>query len=156
MAVSSGQKASALIAPSASEALNVVPSELEPSWCWYPDRPICSADPERDHGIKATELAVKIGYLETSAHQMRYARFRELGMFTGSDAVEGGCKNVIGAPHETIRHALEPPRCRRHKRTALARRHRPPGPDLAKYQSRSVTIAGPGHRAISADICSVG
>ena len=27
---------------------------------------------------------------------MRYARFRELGMFTGSGAVEGGCKNVIG------------------------------------------------------------
>jgi hypothetical protein len=25
---------------------------------------------------------------------MRYARFRELGMFVGSGAVEGGCKNV--------------------------------------------------------------
>ena len=48
-------------------------------------------------GIKATELDVKTGYFETNAHRMRYARFRELGMFTGSGAVEGGCKNVIGA-----------------------------------------------------------
>ena len=48
-------------------------------------------------GIKATELDTKIGYFETNAHRMRYARFRELGMFTGSGAVEGGCKNVIGA-----------------------------------------------------------
>ena len=48
-------------------------------------------------GIKATELDVKTGYFEINAHRMRYARFRELGMFTGSGAVEGGCKNVIGA-----------------------------------------------------------
>ena len=48
-------------------------------------------------GIKATERDVKTGYFETNAHRMRYARFRELGMFTGSGAVEGGCKNVIGA-----------------------------------------------------------
>jgi hypothetical protein len=48
---------------------------------------------------------------------MRYAQFRELGMFLGSGAVEGGCKNVIGA-HETIRHALEPPRPRRHLRAS--------------------------------------
>jgi hypothetical protein len=27
----------------------------------------------------------------------RYARFRDLGLFCGSGAVEGGCKNVIGA-----------------------------------------------------------
>jgi hypothetical protein len=48
-------------------------------------------------GIKADELDTKVGYFETNAHRMRYARFRELGMFIGSGAVEGGCKNVIGA-----------------------------------------------------------
>ena len=48
-------------------------------------------------GIKATELDTKTGYFQANAHRMRYARFRELGMFTGSGAVEGGCKNVIGA-----------------------------------------------------------
>jgi hypothetical protein len=48
-------------------------------------------------GIKAAELDTKAGYFETNAERMRYARFRELGMFVGSGAVEGGCKNVIGA-----------------------------------------------------------
>ncbi len=48
-------------------------------------------------GIKAAELETKAGYFETNAERMRYARFRELGMFVGSGAVEGGCKNVIGA-----------------------------------------------------------
>jgi len=27
---------------------------------------------------------------------MRYARFRSLGMFTGSGAIEAGCKTIIG------------------------------------------------------------
>jgi hypothetical protein len=48
-------------------------------------------------GIKATELETKIGYFESNTIRMRYARFRDLGLFTGSGAVEGGCKNVIGA-----------------------------------------------------------
>ena len=48
-------------------------------------------------GVKAEELETKIGYFEANAVRMRYARFRDLGLFTGSGAVEGGCKNVIGA-----------------------------------------------------------
>ena len=47
--------------------------------------------------MKAEELETKIGYFEANAVRMRYARFRDLGLFTGSGAVEGGCKNVIGA-----------------------------------------------------------
>jgi Uncharacterised protein family (UPF0236) len=47
-------------------------------------------------GIKAGQLETKIGYFEANAVRMRYARFRDLGLFVGSGAVEGGCKNVIG------------------------------------------------------------
>jgi len=46
-------------------------------------------------GIKASELATKVGYFEHNAHRMRYARFRKLGMFTGSGAIEGGIKAII-------------------------------------------------------------
>jgi len=47
-------------------------------------------------GVKATERDKTLTYFETNAHRMRYARFRELGMFVGSGAVEAGCKAVIG------------------------------------------------------------
>lgn len=33
---------------------------------------------------------------DTNAVRMRYARYRKLGMFVGSGAVEAGCKAVIG------------------------------------------------------------
>ena len=48
-------------------------------------------------GTKATQLATKLGYFITNAVRMRYAYFRDLGMFVGSGTVEAGCKNVIGA-----------------------------------------------------------
>ena len=35
-------------------------------------------------GVKATELATKLGYFEHNAHRMRYAHFKKPGMFTGS------------------------------------------------------------------------
>jgi hypothetical protein len=38
----------------------------------------------------------RLGYFETNAERMRYARFRRLGHFVGSGAVESGCKAVIG------------------------------------------------------------
>ena len=38
----------------------------------------------------------QLGYFETNARRMHYARFRDLGMFVGSGAVEAGCKAVIG------------------------------------------------------------
>jgi hypothetical protein len=46
-------------------------------------------------GVKASELATKVGYFEHNAHRMRYARFRKLGMFTGSGAIEGGIKAIV-------------------------------------------------------------
>jgi hypothetical protein len=46
-------------------------------------------------GVKATELATKLGYFEHNAHRMRYAKFKKLGMFTGSGATEGGIKAIV-------------------------------------------------------------
>ena len=37
-----------------------------------------------------------MAYFTTNAVRMRYAHFRDLGMFIGSGAVEAGCKAVIG------------------------------------------------------------
>lgn len=47
-------------------------------------------------GAKADERDKALTYFETNAHRMRYAHFRDLGMFVGSGAVEAGCKAVIG------------------------------------------------------------
>jgi hypothetical protein len=46
-------------------------------------------------GIKAEELDKKLGYFERNGHRMRYARYRHLGMFTGSGAIEGGIKAIV-------------------------------------------------------------
>jgi hypothetical protein len=46
-------------------------------------------------GVKAEELDKKLGYFERNAHRMRYARFRKLGMFVGSGAIEGGIKAIV-------------------------------------------------------------
>jgi hypothetical protein len=45
-------------------------------------------------GSKAGELDTALGYFEHNACRMRYAHFRELGMFVGSGAVEAGCKAI--------------------------------------------------------------
>lgn len=42
------------------------------------------------------ERHTALGYFTTNAQRMRYAYFRELGMFIGSGALEAGCKAVIG------------------------------------------------------------
>jgi hypothetical protein len=46
-------------------------------------------------GVKAQELDKKLGYFERNAHRMRYADFRNLGMFIGSGAIEGGIKAIV-------------------------------------------------------------
>ncbi len=48
-------------------------------------------DPDR-----ITERDKALGCFKTNAQRMRYAYFRDLGMFVGSGAVEAGCKAVIG------------------------------------------------------------
>lgn len=47
-------------------------------------------------GALARERDKQLGYFQASAHRMQYARFRALGLFVGSGAVEAGCKAVIG------------------------------------------------------------
>jgi hypothetical protein len=42
------------------------------------------------------ERATALAYFTTNAQRMRYAYFRDLGMFVGSGAVEAGCKAVVG------------------------------------------------------------
>jgi hypothetical protein len=46
-------------------------------------------------GVKADELERKLGYFRNNTHRMRYQHFRDLGMFTGSGAIEGGIKAIV-------------------------------------------------------------
>jgi hypothetical protein len=46
-------------------------------------------------GVKADELNKKLGYFRRNIHRMRYQHFRDLGMFTGSGAIEGGIKAIV-------------------------------------------------------------
>jgi len=47
-------------------------------------------------GDLALDTEKALAYFKTNAHRMRYAYFREHGMFVGSGTVEAGCKAVIG------------------------------------------------------------
>ena len=47
-------------------------------------------------GSLARDRDRQLAYFEVNTHRMRYAHFRQLGMFVGSGAVEAGCKAVIG------------------------------------------------------------
>jgi hypothetical protein len=86
-------------------------------------------------GIKADELDKKLGYFERNAHRMHYARFRKLGMFTGSDAIEGGIKAIV-VQRQAIRNALDHRRRRQHHRPALPARQRTVGRALAGHHPR--------------------
>jgi hypothetical protein len=46
-------------------------------------------------GDQAAERDTEAGYFQTNTIRMRYKRFRELGMFIGSGAVEAGCKAIV-------------------------------------------------------------
>ncbi len=46
-------------------------------------------------GVRATDLERKLGYFRNNAHRMRYQHFRDLGMFIGSGAIEGGIKAIV-------------------------------------------------------------
>jgi hypothetical protein len=59
------------------------------------DAIITAARAFRLAGARATELDKKLGYFERNAHRMRYQHFRDLGMFTGSGAIEGAIKAII-------------------------------------------------------------
>jgi hypothetical protein len=47
-------------------------------------------------GSLARERDKALGYFETNACRMHYARYRSLGLFVGSGAVEAGCKAIVG------------------------------------------------------------
>jgi hypothetical protein len=47
-------------------------------------------------GVKATDRDKALTYFRTNTVRMRYAHYRQLGMFIGSGNVEAGCKAVIG------------------------------------------------------------
>lgn len=51
-------------------------------------------------GIKADDLDRKPGYFDHNIHRMRYARYRDLGMFTGSGAIEAACKQIVATRAE--------------------------------------------------------
>jgi hypothetical protein len=46
-------------------------------------------------GVKGQDLDKKLHYFEHNIHRMRYARFKALGMFTGSGAIEAACKQIV-------------------------------------------------------------
>ena len=46
-------------------------------------------------GSDAEEVRKALAYFQTNRERMRYGRFRQLGLFVGSGAVEAGCKSVI-------------------------------------------------------------
>ncbi len=48
------------------------------------------------HDDTARDTHKALAYFKTNAHRMRYAYFRDRGMFIGSGTVEAGCKAVIG------------------------------------------------------------
>jgi hypothetical protein len=59
---------------------------------------ICAAARIYDlSGPKADAVDRAVAYFETNTHRMRYAHYRNLGMFVGSGVVEAGCKTVLGA-----------------------------------------------------------
>jgi hypothetical protein len=47
-------------------------------------------------GVKAVDRDKALTYFQTNTTRMRYAHYRQLGMFIGSGNVEAGCKAVIG------------------------------------------------------------
>ena len=46
-------------------------------------------------GSDASAVPKALAYFETNRERMRYSRFRQLGLFVGSGAIEAGCKAVI-------------------------------------------------------------
>jgi hypothetical protein len=56
---------------------------------------ICKA--ARAYHLTGIKLDTTLGYFENSAPRMRYRWFRSRGLFTGSGAVEAGCRAVPGS-----------------------------------------------------------
>ena len=48
------------------------------------------------NGKRRAAAEREIEYMRSNAQRMRYARFKEKGLFIGSGVVEAGCKTVVG------------------------------------------------------------
>lgn len=48
------------------------------------------------NGTRRADAEREIEYIRSNAQRMRYARFKEKGLFIGSGVVEAGCKSVVG------------------------------------------------------------
>jgi hypothetical protein len=101
-------------------------------------------------GVLAGELDKKLCYFESNAHRMRYARYRDLGMFTGSGAIEAACKQIPVAQrakqsgiHWTVEGAADiialPASQRPMGRTLDRRRSRPPSRAAGSHLTDSTT-----------------
>ena len=44
---------------------------------------------------KTVDIEKALGYFETNATRMRYAQFRQQGLFVGSGAIEAGCRSIV-------------------------------------------------------------
>src|SRR5215468_10507441 len=88
----SGTSPASCSRPPPRSSTSITPAST--STTWPPSPPAC-----RDlnfTGSLARERDNQLAYFDTNAHRMRYAHFRDLGMFIGSGVVEAGCKAVIG------------------------------------------------------------
>ena len=95
-------------------------------------------------GRKAADLKTALGYFEHNACRMHYARFKSLGMFVGSGAVEAGCKADRRAAPETVGHEMDPGRGNRHPDLALPASQQPLGrnPDPAQPNTGGLSRSG--------------
>jgi hypothetical protein len=49
-----------------------------------------------DSGETQKKVEQEIGYFEENVQRMRYAEYKEKGLFIGSGVIEAGCKSIIG------------------------------------------------------------
>jgi hypothetical protein len=48
-------------------------------------------------GVIADDTQKELNYFRANTHRMRYRRFKALGMFIGSGAIESACKSIVAA-----------------------------------------------------------
>ena len=86
-----------LYGPGSAEANTWVAARGEDLDAGEVERLVAALDRLRPRAAEGQEAVRKaIGYFQTNAERMRYARFRRQGLFVGSGVVEAGCKTIIG------------------------------------------------------------
>lgn len=83
-------------------------------------------------GVKAEQRDKTLTYFKTNAHRMRYAHYRDLGMFVGSGVVEAGCKTLVGQRLKLSGMRWWFARRHRHPHPARPTPQPRPRPDLAR------------------------